>query len=140
MSLCKILYAKLYDEEQTLPNAPLRAQFGMYGNTAELSTSIRELYRDANAYDNRVYSLRIPGYKRSRGVFDDPIKVVCPGSSSDHRTIPALRYIQQYNGHQRACVSEGPFCLPYGQAWASTSPRTTSFDSSFRLSLPARTS
>ena len=76
--LCKVLYTKLFDEEQTMPDEPLRAQFALYGNTSELSTSFREMYEAANEYDNRVYSLRIPGYKRSRGVFDDPIKLSAP--------------------------------------------------------------
>ncbi len=76
--LCKVLYTKLFDEEHTSPGEPLRAQFSIYGNTSELSTAFRGMYRAANEYDNRVYSLRIPGYKRSRGVFDDPIKLSAP--------------------------------------------------------------
>ena len=76
--LCKVLYAKLFDEEHTSPQKPYRAQYGIYGNTAELSTCFKELYKSANAYDKRVYSLRIPGYKRSRGVFDDPIRLSAP--------------------------------------------------------------
>ena len=76
--LCKVLYTKLFDEEHTLTGKPFKTQYGIYGNTAELSTCIRELYKSANEYDKRVYSLRIPGYKRSRGVFDDPIKLSAP--------------------------------------------------------------
>jgi len=76
--LCKVLYTKLFDEEHTSPGEPLRAQFSTYGNTSELSTSFRGMYGAANEYDNRVYRLRIPGYKRSRGVFDDPIKLSAP--------------------------------------------------------------
>ena len=76
--LCKVLYTKLFDEEHTSPGEPLRAQFSIYGNTSELSTSLRGMYAAANEYDNRVYSLRIPGYKRSRGVFDDPIRLSAP--------------------------------------------------------------
>ena len=76
--LCKVLYTKLFDEEHTLPEEPFKAQYGVYGNTPELSTCIRELYKKANEYDKRVYGLRIPGYKRSRGVFDDPIRLSAP--------------------------------------------------------------
>lgn len=66
--LCKLIYVKLYDEEQNL------YYFNrFYGNSLELASSIRKLYKDANEYDVRVYSLKIPGYKRSRGVFDNPI-------------------------------------------------------------------
>ena len=43
------------------------------GNSEEYSASIRYLYSLANKYDMRVYSLKIPGYKRSRGVFEEPL-------------------------------------------------------------------
>ncbi len=76
--LCKVLYAKLFDEESTGTDSPLSAQYSTYGNIAELSTCFRELYKRANDYDQRVYRLRIPGYKRSRGVFDDLIKLSAP--------------------------------------------------------------
>jgi len=73
--LCKIIYTKLYDEENTLVKHSYRFQKNIYGNESELGTSIYDLYREANEYDKRVYSLKIPGYKRSRGVFDQPIKL-----------------------------------------------------------------
>ena len=76
--LCKVIYTKLFDEEHTSPSEPFKVQYAVYGNTAELSTCLRELYKRANEYDKRVYSLRIPGYKRSRGVFDEPIKLSAP--------------------------------------------------------------
>ena len=44
-----------------------------YGNVEEYASAIRSLYREANDYDVRVYALKIPGYKRSRGVFSEPI-------------------------------------------------------------------
>ncbi len=66
--LCKVIYTKLYDEEQKIGCFE-----GTYGNGEEYAASIRKLYSDANDYDVRVYSLKIPGYKRSRGVFDAPI-------------------------------------------------------------------
>lgn len=66
--LCKIIYAKLYDEESSLNI------FGMTcGNVEEYAANVRRLYKEANEYDMRVYSLKIPGYKRSRGVFAEPI-------------------------------------------------------------------
>lgn len=71
--LCKILYTKLYDETCHSEDGDyIFSKF--YGNAEEHSASIRKLYREANSYDLRVYSLRVPGYKRSRGVFDDPIR------------------------------------------------------------------
>ena len=66
--LCKVIYAKLYDEEANLN------VFSMsYGNVEEYASAIRSLYKEANDYDIRVYALKIPGYKRSRGVFAEPI-------------------------------------------------------------------
>ena len=73
--LCKIIYAELFDEEQNTKKMPYRFQRAIYGNESELATCIHDLYKEANDYDKRVYSLRIPGYKRSRGVFDHPIKL-----------------------------------------------------------------
>lgn len=71
--LSKVLYAKLYDEESRKGDTPYRAQRWIYGNTQECSTAMRVLYQEANEYDMRAFSLRIPGYKRSRGVFNHPI-------------------------------------------------------------------
>ena len=66
--LCKVIYAKLYDEEANLN------VFSMsHGNVEEYASAIRSLYKEANDYDIRVYALKIPGYKRSRGVFAEPI-------------------------------------------------------------------
>lgn len=72
--LCKIIYAKLHDEENSNV-ASLVFYPNKYGNHEEFSASVRKLYLEANEYDMRVFSLRIPGYKRSRGVFDEPIKI-----------------------------------------------------------------
>lgn len=66
--LCKLIYAKMHDEEIGT-NVFLVAA----GNSEEYAANIRKLYSTANEYDMRVYSLKIPGYKRSRGVFEEPI-------------------------------------------------------------------
>lgn len=73
--LCKIIYAKLYDEESGDENRISVFSPRQYGNHEEFASSIRKLYYEANSYDVRVFSLRIPGYKRSRGVFDEPLKL-----------------------------------------------------------------
>lgn len=66
--LCKLIYAKLYDEETN------SGVFNMpYGNVEEYASAVRSIYKEANDYDVRVYALKIPGYKRSRGVFSEPI-------------------------------------------------------------------
>lgn len=66
--LCKLIYAKMYDEESGLNVFSMAT-----GNVEEYAASIRYLYSTANEYDMRVYALKIPGYKRSRGVFDEPL-------------------------------------------------------------------
>ncbi len=66
--LCKIIYAKLHDEEMASDVFTMS-----YGNAEEYASAIRSLYKEANEYDIRVYALKIPGYKRSRGVFSEPI-------------------------------------------------------------------
>jgi type I restriction enzyme M protein len=76
--LCKIIYAKLYDEEHPLENGITRLQRGLYGTTEELASSTRLLYKKANEYDLRVYRLKIPEYERSRGVFSEQIRLSCP--------------------------------------------------------------
>lgn len=76
--LCKILYTKMYDEEVANELNPLRFQKWQYGSSEELAATIRAMYRAANEYDVRVYSLRIPGYNRSRGVFNQPIRLSSP--------------------------------------------------------------
>lgn len=71
--ICKILYVKLYDEESTLNSYEYKLQRYKYSTLEECAAVVHYLYKEANEYDNRVYSLKIPGYKRSRGVFDSPI-------------------------------------------------------------------
>lgn len=73
--LSKVIYAKLFDEDSVKRNAHYRAQRWIYGNSEECATAIRELYNEANEYDMRVFSLHIPRYKRSRGVFNQPINL-----------------------------------------------------------------
>jgi len=71
--ICKILYVKLFDEESTKEGGYYKLQKNLYSTVEECASSTKLLYREANEYDNRVYSLKIPGYKRSRGVFDSDI-------------------------------------------------------------------
>lgn len=76
--LSKILYAKIFDERtisQSEPDKPAEFRFQTYGksNASEIASEIRDLYKDACDYDLRIYSQRIPGYDRSRGVFREQI-------------------------------------------------------------------
>jgi len=76
--LSKILYAKIYDERlatQAGEKEEVEFRFQTYGkgSASEVASEIRDLYKDACDYDLRVYSQRIPGYDRSRGVFREQI-------------------------------------------------------------------
>lgn len=68
--LCKLIYAKMYDEE-----SGANVFSSATGNVEEYAASIRYLYSTANKYDMRVYALKIPGYKRSRGVFEEALLI-----------------------------------------------------------------
>ncbi|MEG3110642.1 N-6 DNA methylase [Pantoea sp. T14] len=76
--LSKIIYVKIFDERKTIEK-PLGTDFGFqtYGaaNPSEAASNIRELYEEAKRKEIEVYSQRIPGYERSRGVFKAPIKL-----------------------------------------------------------------
>lgn len=76
--LCKIVYAKIYDERlasQAKEDEQVEFRFQTYGrgNASEVASEIRDLYKEACEYDLRIYSQRIPGYDRSRGVFREQI-------------------------------------------------------------------
>ena len=73
--LCKFIYAKLFDEEQTKKRKFYKGQSAIYGSKIECVTEFRVLYKQACAYDIRVFGLRVPKYKKSRGVFDSAIRL-----------------------------------------------------------------
>jgi type I restriction enzyme M protein len=76
--ICKLIYAKIYDERKASEakdgeEYDFRYQAYGKGNASEIASDIRDLYQEACEYDLRVYSQRIPGYDRSRGVFREQI-------------------------------------------------------------------
>lgn len=76
--ICKVIYTKIYDERQTTkqPNGtPFRFQTYGASNASEVASNIRVLYEEARTSDIEIYSKRIPGYERSRGVFNTLIKL-----------------------------------------------------------------
>ena len=76
--ICKILYTKIYDERQTTKQAegtPFRFQTYGASNASEVASNIRVLYEEARSDDLEIYSKRIPGYERSRGVFKAQIRL-----------------------------------------------------------------
>jgi type I restriction enzyme M protein len=71
--ICKLLYAKIFDEENAIKSGAHRFQRGLYHSVEECAASIRHLYYDAVKDDQDVFSSRIASYARSRGVFREPI-------------------------------------------------------------------
>jgi len=74
--LCKIIYAKIYDERtSTQEKEGYEFRFQAYGkgSSSEIASEIRDLYQEACDYDIKIYSQRIPNYQRSRGVFKEQI-------------------------------------------------------------------
>lgn len=76
--LCKLLYVKVYDEEllERTDHEPLHVR--NFGSCEEYAASVRKLYREAANYDLRVFRLKIPQYERSRGVFNQPLRLSSP--------------------------------------------------------------
>lgn len=89
--LCKVLYTKLYDEEQTSLEQPYRMQRRAYSSLDECATDVRALYFEAANYDSRVFEMKIPGYSRSRGVFASPIRL------SNSALVKAVDALQGYH-------------------------------------------
>ena len=76
--ICKVIYAKIFDERDvTKQNEGTPFRFQIYGasNSSEVASNIRVLYEDARNADIEVYSKRIPGYERSRGVFKNQLRL-----------------------------------------------------------------
>ena len=73
--LCKLLYAKAYIEQQSSANTEEPIHSREFGCTEEYAAAIRGMYRDSIEYDLRVFRLKIPQYERSRGVFQEQIRL-----------------------------------------------------------------
>jgi type I restriction enzyme M protein len=76
--ICKVIYAKIFDERSITKQAEGTAfRFQTYGasNASEVASNIRVLYEEARTADIEIYSKRIPGYERSRGVFKSQIRL-----------------------------------------------------------------
>jgi type I restriction enzyme M protein len=92
--ICKIIYAKIHDERETTKSPIGTAfRFQTYGasNASEVASLIRTLYEDARQQDLDIYSKRIPGYERSRGVFGSQIKL------SDSALYQAVETLQEFS-------------------------------------------
>ncbi|MXW63673.1 MAG: N-6 DNA methylase [Bacteroidetes bacterium SB0662_bin_6] len=76
--ICKVIYAKIFDERNVTKQAegtPFRFQTFGASNASEVASNIRVLYEEARNTDIEVYSKRIPGYERSRGVFKNQLRL-----------------------------------------------------------------
>jgi type I restriction enzyme M protein len=76
--ICKVLYAKIFDERHVTKQpegTPFRFQTFGASNASEVASNIRVLYEEARNSDVEIYSKRIPGYERSRGVFKNQIRL-----------------------------------------------------------------
>jgi len=76
--ICKVIYAKVFDERRvTKQPEGTPFQFQTYGasSASEVASNIRSLYAEARDADIEIYSKRIPGYERSRGVFKSQIRL-----------------------------------------------------------------
>lgn len=92
--LCKVIYTKIYDERQTVDSEVGESfKFQTYGagNTEEVASNIRDLYKEASDRDLMIYSQRIPNYERSRGVFKQQIRL------SSNALVKVVEVLQHYS-------------------------------------------
>ncbi len=76
--LCKVVYAKLYDEAHPDSQGRPRMQAWIYGCTEEFAASVRHVYREATEHDARVFRRKVPDYDRSPGVFGSGMRLSSP--------------------------------------------------------------
>lgn len=92
--ICKVIYTKIYDERYTTKQpegTPFRFQTYGASNASEVASNIRVLYEEARNVDIEVYTKRIPGYERSRGVFKNQIRL------SDTALYRVVERIQEFS-------------------------------------------
>jgi len=92
--LSKIIYTKIYDERQVVDSqlgVAFRFQTYGAGNTEEIASNIRDLYKEAVDRDLAIYSQRIPNYERSRGVFKQQIRL------SSNALVKVVEILQRYS-------------------------------------------
>jgi type I restriction enzyme M protein len=73
--LCKLIYLKIYDEEASGITRPMGLQSNNFGSPEEFAACARSIYNEAIEKDAVFHELKIPGYRRSRGVFNSPIRL-----------------------------------------------------------------
>lgn len=89
--ICKLLYAKIFDEENANRTGTVLFQrFGRH-SVEECAAEIRRLYDDAINEDKAIFSNKIPFYDRSRGVFKEKLLL------SSAAIVRATEALQNYN-------------------------------------------
>lgn len=73
--ICKLVYAKLYDEENSSQTGEIIFQRSGRHSVEECAAEIRRLYDAAINDDKAIFSNKIPSYDRSRGVFKESLQL-----------------------------------------------------------------
>jgi type I restriction enzyme M protein len=73
--LCKVIYTRSFEEDSISDKTRSPLWSESFGTTEEYAAAIRTFYKDGADYDLRVFRLKIPQYERSRGVFNQPIRL-----------------------------------------------------------------
>ncbi len=89
--ICKLVYAKLFDEENCLKTGAYAFQRSIYQSVEECAAEIRNLYLRAVDDDRVIFGNKIPTYDRSRGVFREQLLLSSPA------IVRAVELLQHYD-------------------------------------------
>jgi type I restriction enzyme M protein len=89
--ICKLIYTKIYDEENCHKTGRLVFQRSIYTSIEECAAEIRRLYIEAIDNDKAIFVNKIPAYDRSRGVFRDQLMLSSPA------IVRAVELLQYYD-------------------------------------------
>ncbi|MEY0116889.1 class I SAM-dependent DNA methyltransferase [Providencia rettgeri] len=87
--ICKLIYTKLYDEENSEKTGVIKFQRNGTYSIEECAAEIRKLYCLAIDDDKAIFINKIPTYERSRGVFKSTLKL---SSVAIVRAVEILQY------------------------------------------------
>ncbi len=87
--ICKLIYTKLYDEENSEKTRVVKFQRNGTNSIEECAAKIRKLYSSAIDDDKAIFTNKIPTYERSRGVFKSTLQL---SSSAIVRAVEILQY------------------------------------------------
>jgi len=87
--ICKLIYTKLYDEENAEKTGVIKFQRNGTYSIEECAAEIRKLYSLAIDDDKAIFINKIPTYERSRGVFKSTLNL---SSAAIVRAVEILQY------------------------------------------------